>query len=100
MATHTAWVAQDRNKSGEECSIARRVGRFFGIGRGFRGIQRKREPQGSDEGQDKQARDAYSNDHASELHTASVRRMGKRRIRLPVTANNAFAIAGAAQGTP
>lgn len=34
------------------------------------------------------------------FHTASERRMGSRRIRFPVAANNAFAIAGAAHGTP
>src|SRR5678815_4926572 len=34
------------------------------------------------------------------FHTASVKRMGRRRIRFPVTANRALAMAGAAQGTP
>src|SRR5438105_15353246 len=35
-----------------------------------------------------------------EFHTASDKRIGNRRTRLPVAANNALAIAGAAQGTP
>src|SRR5712691_9476236 len=96
MAIHAAWMPQYRNKCREERSIVAggrgrmRRGRGLGCNRGTRN------PQRSSEG--RQNETSHEPMHAR--HTASVIRMGNLRIRLPVAAKIAFAIAGAAQGTP
>ena len=101
MAVHAARVPQYRNKRGEERSIVTRSsGSIFGRVQPFRRGRGMREPECSGEAQHNQARQTKSNHDVQALHTASVSRMGNRRIRFPVTANTAFAMAGAAHGTP
>ena len=101
MAVHAARVAQHGNKCSEQRSVAAGVGcsNFF-LGWRFRCGYRTRKPQRSGDAEHDQARQRRLKYEMQALHTASVRRMGNRRIRFPVTANTAFAMAGAAHGTP
>src|ERR1039457_1240977 len=99
MAVHAARMPQHGNERSEQRSIIA-GNRRFGIGYRFRYRYSTRKTQRScddGQGQTHQSETDYS---PRALHTASVIRIGKRRIRFPVTAKIALAIAGAAQGTP
>jgi hypothetical protein len=101
VTIHAARMPQHGNKGCEErsliagCSAGRTLlSRDSGL---FCSGDCTRDPESSGEKPDQQR---HLNELVRAHHTASARRIGSRRIRFPVTANTAFAIAGAAHGTP
>ena len=94
MTIHAARMPQYRNESREQRSIVARRSR----GRIRRARCGYRMPKPNRSGHT--AQQHTPKNQVQMLHTASDIRMGNFRIRFPVTANTAFAIAGAAQGTP
>jgi len=100
MAVHASRVSQHRDKCGKESSIALRR-RCRSILRGWRRRHGERQPEPAAENDNTdEGGDRTGDGVRRSFHTASVKRMGRRRIRFPVTANRALAMAGAAQGTP
>src|SRR5258708_31170339 len=97
MAIHAAWMPQHGNKCYKERAIA-----AFTVSRGRGRFWRPCSSEWPRKQRRREGRHDYASNHKKmhALHTASVIRIGNRRMRLPVAAKIAFAIAGAAQGTP
>ena len=94
MAIHAARMSQHRDEGGKQGAIVAGRSRARGLrSRSDYGMPQPR--RGSQAGQYQTPKSEIQM-----LHAASDRRIGNLRIRLPVAANIALAIAGAAHGTP
>src|ERR1700741_3023980 len=101
MTVHTARIPQDRYEGGEQGAVSSRWSCSNGRSRGriFRRADPARAWHRSYQDRNR-ATDSADWQPEWMLHTASIIRIGSVRIRFPVAANIALAIAGAVHGTP